>query len=251
MGEQTVHIFLSADVREDPIDIDVGEQEVTQPSEPSENEMTPQQLKRLEIILKPNLEYVNAVEDEVNEPETYEEASQNSVWQKAMEEEIIALEQNQTWELVPRLEYAKSISCKWAYKIMCLLDWSIERNKIQYVARGFSQEYGLDYDETYSPVVKITIIQVPPVLVVNKDWKLWQMDMKNAFLNVELNREFYMDQPKKFENEVGVISQYMQSLKKPPLDVAQWILRYVKQYWILEGQAPGMCSSSVWDNFLV
>ena len=111
---------------------------------------------------------------------------------------------------------------------MCLSDESIKRNKTQYVAQGFSQEYGLDYDETFCPVGKITIIQVPLVLLVNKEWKLWQMDMKNALLNGELNREFYMDQPKKFENEVGVICQYMQSLKKPHLDAARWILRYVK-----------------------
>ena len=55
-------------------------------------------------------------------------------------------------------------------------------------------------------MAKITILKVPPVLMVNKDWKLWQMGMKNVFLNGELNREFYMDQSKKFENEVGVIS---------------------------------------------
>ena len=80
MREQTLHICLSADVPEDSSDTSVGEQEVTQPSEPSENEMTPQQLRHSEIILKANPEYANAVEDEVNEPETYEEASQNSTW---------------------------------------------------------------------------------------------------------------------------------------------------------------------------
>ena len=69
------------------------------------------------------------VEDEVNELETYEEVSQNSAWEKAMEEEIIALEQNQTWELIPRPEDVKSIFCKWAYEIMCLSDGSIEKYK--------------------------------------------------------------------------------------------------------------------------
>ena len=98
MREQTVHICLSADVPEDSSDTSVGEQEVTQPSELSENEMTPQQLKRSERIQKPNPKYVDIViiEDEVKEPETYVEASQNTAWQHAMEEEIIALEQNQT-----------------------------------------------------------------------------------------------------------------------------------------------------------
>ena len=61
------------------------------------------------------------------------------------------------------------------------------RYKAQTIDSGFSQEYGLDYDEMFSPVAKIIIVQVPPVLTVNKDWKLWQMDMNNAFLHGELN----------------------------------------------------------------
>ena len=152
---------------EDSSDTSVGEKEVTQPSEPSENEMTSQQLKRSERIQKPNPKYVDIaiIEDEVKEPETYVETSQNTAWHQAMEKEIIGLEQNQTCELIPRSEDIKSISCKWAHKIMCLSNGSIERYKTQPVAQGFCQQYGLDYDETFSSVAKITIVQVPPALV--------------------------------------------------------------------------------------
>ena len=122
-----------------------------------------------------------------------------------MEEEIIALELNQTWESVPRPRDTKLISCKWAYEILCLSDGSIERYKTQPVARGFCQQYGLDYDEMFSLVAKITIVQVPPALV-NKDWKFWHMDMKNIVLHGELDQEIYMNQPNGFENEAGVIS---------------------------------------------
>ena len=104
-----------------------------------------------------------------------------------MEEEIIAFEQNQTWELVPRPEDVKSISCKWAYEIMCLLDGSIKRYKTQFVAREFFQQYGLDYNETFSLVAKIIIAHAPSVLVVNKDSKFWQMDMNNVFLHGNLD----------------------------------------------------------------
>ena len=90
MGEQTTHIQSNVDVSEYPSDTDVGEQGVTQPSEPSEKEIAPQQLRQSKIIQKSNPEYANAtiVEDRVYDPETYEKASQNSSWQKAMEEKL-------------------------------------------------------------------------------------------------------------------------------------------------------------------
>lgn len=130
MGEQTTHIWSSVDAPEDPSD--TYEKEVTQPSEPGERETPPPQLRWTERIRKPNPKYANAaiIEDCVKEPETYEEASQNSAWQKAMEEEITALEQNQTWELVPRPKDVKPISCKWVYKIKLHPDGSIKYTRL-------------------------------------------------------------------------------------------------------------------------
>lgn len=72
-----------------------------------------------------------------------------------MEEEILALKISQTWDLVPKPKEVKPISCKWVYKVKTRPDGSIERYKARLVARGFSQEYGLDYDETFSPVADI------------------------------------------------------------------------------------------------
>ena len=100
--EQTVHICLSSNVLEDLSDTGLGEQEVAQPSETSEKEKAPQQLRWLERIQKSNPKYVNTIiiKDEIKGLETYEETSHNTAWQPAMEEETIALEQNQNWELV-------------------------------------------------------------------------------------------------------------------------------------------------------
>lgn len=125
-------------------------------------------------------------------------------------EEIFALEQNQTWELVPKPRDVKPISCKWVYKVKTRPDGSIERYKARLVARGFSQQYGLDYDETFSPVAKISTVRV--LLALAAGWKLWQMDVKNAFLHGELDREIYMVQPRGFESRMH--PDYMCKLRK-------------------------------------
>ena len=146
------------------------------------------------------------------EPEMFEEASQSAEWITAMKEEIIALEQNQTWDLVPKPKDVKPISCKWVYKIKHRPDGSIERYKARLVARGFSQKYELDYDETFSPVARLTTVRVLLALAANKDWNLWQMDVKNAFLQDELDREIYMEKPKGFESKAQ--PNYVCKLKK-------------------------------------
>ena len=125
-------------------------------------------------------------------------------------EEIFALEQNQTWELVPKPRDVKPISCKWVYKVKTRPDGSIERYKARLVARGFSQQYGLDYDETFSPVAKISTVRV--LLALAAGWTLWQMDVKNAFLHGELDREIYMVQPRGFESRMH--PDYMCKLRK-------------------------------------
>ncbi|KAE8673149.1 hypothetical protein F3Y22_tig00111810pilonHSYRG00151 [Hibiscus syriacus] len=216
MGEHDVQLQTSSDESEDPNGDDV-EQRMTQnpwktgvyqqPNEeggPSETEESiPQsQLRRSTRIRRPNPKYANAaIIEEATEPETFEEASKSSQWMTAMKEEIDALQQNQTWDIVPKIKDVKPISCKWVYKIKRRPDGSIERYKARLVARGFSQQYGLYYDETFSPVAKLTTVRVLLALAANKDWNLWQMDVKNAFLHGELDREIYMTQPMGFQSQ--------------------------------------------------
>ena len=102
---------------------------------------------------------------------------------------------------MPKSKDVKPISCKWVYKVKTRADGLIEGYKACLVARVFSQQYGLDYDETFSPVAKITTTHVLIALAASKSWKLWQMDVKNAFLHGELDREIYMEQPKGFESK--------------------------------------------------
>lgn len=196
-------------------------QQLNQEGEQDEIPIMPRRSTRTR---KQNPKYANAaiieeVDDE--EPTSYVEASKNKEWLKAMQEEIVALEQNQTWELVSKLRDVKPISCKWVYKIKHRTDGSIERHKARLVARGFSQQYGLDYDETFSPVAKLITVRVLLALAANKSWNLWQLDVKNAFLHGELDKEIYMAQPMGFEskdhpNYVCKLRKAIYGLKQSP-----------------------------------
>ncbi|KAK6138834.1 hypothetical protein DH2020_027421 [Rehmannia glutinosa] len=103
-----------------------------------------------------------------------------------MDEEIAALERNQTWELVPKSTDVKPISCKWVYKLKRHSDGSIERHKARLVARGFSQQYGLDYDETFSPVAKLTTVRV--LLALAASFQMKELGQLKHFLGLEIDR---------------------------------------------------------------
>lgn len=88
------------------------------------------------------------------EPTCYSEVVQYSQWLQAMADELIALTQNHTWDLVPRPTHRKPIGCKWVYKNKHRANGSIERYKAHLMAKGFTQREGFDYQKTFSPVAK-------------------------------------------------------------------------------------------------
>jgi histone deacetylase 1/2 len=117
-----------------------------------------------------------------------------------MDEEFGALMQNKTWRLVPPHRGKNVIDCRWIYKVKRKSDGSIDRYKARLVAKGFKQRYGIDYEDTFSPVVKIATIRLVLALSVSRGWSLRQLDVKNAFLHGVLEEEVYMKQPPDFEN---------------------------------------------------
>ena len=137
------------------------------------------------------------------EPQTFHEASSYPLWQQAMKEELDALHKTRTWDLVdlPSREYA--ISCKWVYKIKTRLDGTIDRYKARLVARGFNQKYEIDYEETFGLVARLSSIMTLIVVFAARKWPLFQMGVKNAFLNVELLEEVYMKLPPGYSHPPG------------------------------------------------
>ena len=106
---------------------------------------------------------------------------------------------NDVWEVVPRPEGKSVVTSKWIYKVKFAADGSIEKHKALFVARGFSQVEGIDYDETFAPVVRYTSIWTIMAITAEMGWKIHQMDVKTAFLNGILEEEVYIEQPQGFE----------------------------------------------------
>ncbi|KAK1644819.1 hypothetical protein QYE76_062624 [Lolium multiflorum] len=133
------------------------------------------------------------------EPSTLHEALDDSNWRNAMEEEYNALMKNKTLHLVPPNKNRNLIDCKWVYRIKKRADGSIDRYKARLVAKGFKQRYGIDYVDTFSPVVKISTIRTVSI-AMSRGWSLRQLDVKNVFLHGVLEEEVYMKQPPGFKD---------------------------------------------------
>jgi hypothetical protein len=88
-----------------------------------------------------------------------------------------ALMKNKTWHLVPPMKGRNVVGCKCVYKIKRKQDWSLDRYKARLVVKGFKQRYGIDYDDTFSPVIKIATIHIILSIVVSRGWNLRQLDV--------------------------------------------------------------------------
>ncbi|RVW29453.1 Retrovirus-related Pol polyprotein from transposon RE1 [Vitis vinifera] len=132
------------------------------------------------------------------EPKGFKFAAKNPAWLAAMDEEVQALQQNGTWILVPRPVNTNIVGFKWVFRTKYFPDGSVERLKARLVAKGYTQVPGLDYINTFSPVVKAITVRVVLSLAVTNKWSLRQLDVKNVFLNGTLTEHVYMEQPPRY-----------------------------------------------------
>ena len=160
------------------------------------------------------------------EPQSLAEALSKSdhrqEWIKAMEAEHSALALNKTYSLVPLPEGRRPVATRWIYRVKHRADGSIERFKARWVAKGFSQLYGIDYDETFSPVVRLENLRMLLAFGTIHSYEIHQMDVDSAFLNAELHEEIYVTQPEGFISEqhpdyVCRLHKSLYGLKQAPL----------------------------------
>ena len=115
-----------------------------------------------------------------------------------MKSELDSMYSNQVWDLVKAPNGIKPVGCKWVYKRKRGIDGNVETFKVRLVAKGYTQKEGIDYDETFSLVAMFKSIRILLSIVAHFDYKIWQMDVKIAFLNGNLDEEIYMMQPEGF-----------------------------------------------------
>lgn len=181
-------------------------------------------------VSKPNPKYALTVtyDPTLLEPTCYTQAAKSEEWRKAMGAEFNALQQSGTWSLVQPTSDMNILPNKWVFKIKKHSDGTIERYKARLVANGFHQQEGIDYTETFSPVVKHSTIRIILALAVNHKWPIRQLDVQNAFLHGILSEEVYMRQPSGFidpnyPNHVCKLHKSLYGLKQAP---RQWFTRF-------------------------
>jgi hypothetical protein len=152
---------------------------------------------------------------------TLRDALSDVNWKLAMDKEFDTLVKNRTWHLVPPQQGKNIVDCKWVFKIKKKANDTIDRYKARLVAKRFKQKYGIDYEDTFSPVVKATTICTVLSLVVSQGWYLCQLDVQNTFLHGLLEEDVFMRQPPSYEdksspNYICNLDKALYSLKQAP-----------------------------------
>nr|ADK92880.1 retrotransposon 4 protein [Hypericum perforatum] len=170
--------------------------------------------------IKPSYQAYISKLDNLHEPTKFEDAVKIEAWRKAMNEELDALERNQTWTVVELPHNKKAIDSKWIYKIKQNADGSIERYKARLVSKCFTQTHGVDYGETFAPVAKMNTIRILVSVAINQGWIMEHMDVKNAFLQGNLQEEVYLNLPQGLKihtpGKVCKLNKAIYGLKQSP-----------------------------------
>lgn len=124
------------------------------------------------------------------EPTSFEQAHSDPNWRAAMDAELLALDQQNTWTLTRLPPGHRTIGCKWVYKIKYNSDGIVERYKARLVAKGFTQWESIDYKETFAPVAKLITVRCFLAVASVRNWSIHQLDVQNAFFMVTYVKKY-------------------------------------------------------------
>ncbi|GJT96102.1 retrovirus-related pol polyprotein from transposon TNT 1-94 [Tanacetum coccineum] len=155
------------------------------------------------------------------EPKNIKEAMADHSWIESMQDELNQFERLQVWELVPRPEGKNVIALKWLWKNKCDAENIVVRNKSRLVAKGYKQEEGIDFEESFAPVARLEAVRMFIAFAAHRNITIFQMDVKTAFLNGPLKEEVYVSQPEgfiddEFPNHVYRLKKSLYGFKQAP-----------------------------------
>jgi hypothetical protein len=170
------------------------------------------------------------------DPLYFEEAVKDEKWRRAMDSEINYIEKNKTWSLSELPTRAKTIGVKWVYKTKYNEHGEIDKHKARLVAKGYSQKHDIDYTEVFAPVARMDTLRMIIALAAQKNWRIFQLDVKSTFLYGELSEEVYIEQPRGYETKgkehlVYKLHKALYGLKQAP---RAWFSR-IEAHFIKEG----------------
>ena len=157
----------------------------------------------------------------VSDPISFEEAAGKKEWCKAMKEEMMAINKNETWVLTNLPEGKAAFGLKWVFKTKYNADGRVQKHKARLVAKGYSQQQGINYEDTFSPIARFETVRTFLALASQLHWPVYQLDVKSAFLNGELEEEVYVMQLEGFiiqgkEDKVYKLRKALYGLKQAP-----------------------------------
>ncbi|XP_065880880.1 retrovirus-related Pol polyprotein from transposon TNT 1-94 isoform X1 [Euphorbia lathyris] len=198
-----------------------------------------------ERLSSPSQSFVASL-DSTTTPKSVSEALSHPGWRHAMIDEMNALDDNGTWDLVHLPVGKKPVGCRWVFAVKVNSDGSVARLKARLVAKGFAQTYGVDYSDTFSPVAKMGSIRLFISLAAHSNWPLHQLDIKNAFLHGDLQEKVYMEQPPGFvaQGEYGKVCRLRKSLYGLKQSPRAWFGKFSQAIEIF-GMKKCKCDHSV------
>ncbi|KAG9444534.1 hypothetical protein H6P81_015874 [Aristolochia fimbriata] len=173
--------------------------------------------------------YPRLEDKDILDPHDYDSAIADieaKKWDIAMKEEMDSMQKNKVWTLVEPPKNCKPIGCKWIFKRKRNSEGQVEKYKARLVAKGYTQRKGFDYDDTFSPVAKITSIRIILSIVAYFDYDLFQMDVKTAFLNGDLEEELYMEQPDGFVIDATKVCKLTRAIYGLKQASRQWYMKF-------------------------
>jgi hypothetical protein len=197
-------------------------------------------------VIQPNSEVANQVSYSCylpqSEPKKVDEALQDEGWVSAMHDELHQFTRNDVWTLVPCPAEHNIIGTKWIFKNKIDEHGTVVRNKARHVAQIYTQIEGIDFDETFAPVARLESIRILLSIACHLGFKLYQMDVKSAFLYGILQEEVYVEQPKGFQDphhphHVYKLKKALYGLKQAPRAWYERLTTYLLAKGFTRGQA--------------